>query len=210
MPEAAKGPRLWLRRERRDKSGAVTHKAMWFIRDDGRARMYVAPLIAAGTKHPKATCAQCAASNAPPVIAKAFRPAHITCVPASMQGATIAMSRFTSGGGGNCARATLRLLPGGSVGSGCLRVGDNPENKRATRARRSGRNGRRRPNRLISRDKFRPAVRHSNWRFVNEVNAGWSPFSATPHGCSASPWGHRADGRAKVAARAAGVQWGSL
>src|SRR5262245_54390484 len=36
MPEAAKGPRLWLRRERRDKSGAVTHKAMWFIRDDGR------------------------------------------------------------------------------------------------------------------------------------------------------------------------------
>jgi hypothetical protein len=36
MPEAAKGPRLWLRRERRDKFGAVTHKAMWFIRDDGR------------------------------------------------------------------------------------------------------------------------------------------------------------------------------
>ena len=36
MPEAAKGPRLWLRRERRDRSGAVTHKAMWFIRDDGR------------------------------------------------------------------------------------------------------------------------------------------------------------------------------
>jgi hypothetical protein len=36
MPEAAKGPRLWLRKERRDRSGAVTHKAMWFIRDDGR------------------------------------------------------------------------------------------------------------------------------------------------------------------------------
>jgi len=36
MPEAAKGPRLWLRRERRDKSGAITHKAAWFIRDDGR------------------------------------------------------------------------------------------------------------------------------------------------------------------------------
>jgi len=36
MPEAAKGPRLWLRHERRDKSGAVTHKAVWFIRDDGR------------------------------------------------------------------------------------------------------------------------------------------------------------------------------
>jgi integrase len=36
MPEAAKGPRLWLRRERRDRSGAVTHKARWFIRDDGR------------------------------------------------------------------------------------------------------------------------------------------------------------------------------
>jgi hypothetical protein len=36
MPEAAKGPRLWLRRERRDRSGTVTHKAMWFIRDDGR------------------------------------------------------------------------------------------------------------------------------------------------------------------------------
>jgi len=26
MPEAAKGPRLWLRREPRDKSGAITHK----------------------------------------------------------------------------------------------------------------------------------------------------------------------------------------
>jgi hypothetical protein len=36
MPEAAKGLRLWLRRERRDKSGAITHKAVWFIRDDGR------------------------------------------------------------------------------------------------------------------------------------------------------------------------------
>jgi integrase len=36
MPEAAKGPRLWLRRERRDRSGNFTHKAAWFIRDDGR------------------------------------------------------------------------------------------------------------------------------------------------------------------------------
>lgn len=36
MPEAAKGPRLWLRRERRDRSGAVTHPAAWYIRDDGR------------------------------------------------------------------------------------------------------------------------------------------------------------------------------
>jgi integrase len=36
MPEAAKGPRLWLRRKRRDKSGAVTHPAIWYIRDDGR------------------------------------------------------------------------------------------------------------------------------------------------------------------------------
>src|SRR5947209_694299 len=36
MPEAAKGPRLWLRRERRDRSGCVTHKATWFIRDDQR------------------------------------------------------------------------------------------------------------------------------------------------------------------------------
>jgi hypothetical protein len=36
MPEAAKGPRLWLRKERRDRFGAVTHRAMWFIRDDGR------------------------------------------------------------------------------------------------------------------------------------------------------------------------------
>jgi integrase len=36
MPEAAKGPRLWLRRERRDESGAVTHPAVWYIRDDGR------------------------------------------------------------------------------------------------------------------------------------------------------------------------------
>ena len=36
MPEAAKGPRLWLRRERRDRSGYITHKAVWFIRDDGR------------------------------------------------------------------------------------------------------------------------------------------------------------------------------
>src|SRR5260370_22582674 len=36
MPEAAKGPRLWLRRERRDRSGTVTHPAVWYIRDDGR------------------------------------------------------------------------------------------------------------------------------------------------------------------------------
>ena len=36
MPEAAKGPRLWLRRERRDRSGRITHPAVWCIRDDGR------------------------------------------------------------------------------------------------------------------------------------------------------------------------------
>ena len=36
MPQAAKGPRLWLRRERRDRTGAVTHPAVWYIRDDGR------------------------------------------------------------------------------------------------------------------------------------------------------------------------------
>jgi integrase len=36
MPEAAKGPRLWLRRERRDQSGTLTHPAVWYIRDDGR------------------------------------------------------------------------------------------------------------------------------------------------------------------------------
>jgi integrase len=36
MPQAAKGPRLWLRRERRDQSGTLTHPAVWYIRDDGR------------------------------------------------------------------------------------------------------------------------------------------------------------------------------
>jgi hypothetical protein len=35
MPEAAKGPRLWLRRERRDQSGTLTHPAVWYIRDEG-------------------------------------------------------------------------------------------------------------------------------------------------------------------------------
>jgi hypothetical protein len=38
MPEAAKGPRLWLRRERRDKRGRLTHPAMWYIRDDNRSQ----------------------------------------------------------------------------------------------------------------------------------------------------------------------------
>jgi integrase len=36
MPQAAKGPRLWLRRERRDPSGTLTHPTVWYIRDDGR------------------------------------------------------------------------------------------------------------------------------------------------------------------------------
>jgi integrase len=38
MPEAAKGPRLLLRRARRDATGAVTHAAVWYIKDDGRHR----------------------------------------------------------------------------------------------------------------------------------------------------------------------------
>jgi hypothetical protein len=38
MPEAAKGPRLVLRRARRDAKGAVTHAAVWYIKDDGRYR----------------------------------------------------------------------------------------------------------------------------------------------------------------------------
>jgi hypothetical protein len=50
------------------------------------------------TKHPKAICAQWATSKAPPVNAKAFRPALMTRVPASMQRAPVAMFFFTSGG----------------------------------------------------------------------------------------------------------------
>jgi integrase len=38
MPEAAKGPRLLLRRARRNAAGAVTHAAVWYIKDDGRHR----------------------------------------------------------------------------------------------------------------------------------------------------------------------------
>jgi integrase len=38
MPEPAKGPRLWLRRERRDKRGRITHPTMWYIRDDNRSQ----------------------------------------------------------------------------------------------------------------------------------------------------------------------------
>jgi hypothetical protein len=40
------------------------------------ARMYVAPLIAAGTQQPKAIYAQWAALKAPPVNASAFSPAN--------------------------------------------------------------------------------------------------------------------------------------
>src|SRR5215469_13421772 len=36
MPRRSKGPRLWLRPARRDSSGAITHPASYFIRDDGR------------------------------------------------------------------------------------------------------------------------------------------------------------------------------
>jgi hypothetical protein len=38
MPQAAKGPRLHLRRARRDASGAISHPAVWIIKDDGRHR----------------------------------------------------------------------------------------------------------------------------------------------------------------------------
>jgi integrase len=38
MPEAAKGPRLLLRRARRDAAGAVSHSSVWIIKDDGRYR----------------------------------------------------------------------------------------------------------------------------------------------------------------------------
>ncbi len=38
MPQAAKGPRLHFRRSRRDATGAVTHPAVWIIKDDGRHR----------------------------------------------------------------------------------------------------------------------------------------------------------------------------
>jgi hypothetical protein len=33
MPPAAKGPRLWLRKAQRDRTGKVTHHAIWLIRD---------------------------------------------------------------------------------------------------------------------------------------------------------------------------------
>jgi integrase len=33
MPATAKGPRLWLRKARRDKSGRIAHGALWIIRD---------------------------------------------------------------------------------------------------------------------------------------------------------------------------------
>src|ERR1700737_5350919 len=33
MPTTSKGPRLWLRRERRDKEGRITHPAVYVIRD---------------------------------------------------------------------------------------------------------------------------------------------------------------------------------
>lgn len=36
MPARAKGPRLYLRRERRDPQGRLTHAAVWLIRDTGR------------------------------------------------------------------------------------------------------------------------------------------------------------------------------
>jgi hypothetical protein len=36
--QAAKGPRLHLRRTRRDPTGAITHPAVWIIKDDGRHR----------------------------------------------------------------------------------------------------------------------------------------------------------------------------
>jgi integrase len=36
MPRQAKGPRLWLRKARRDKQGRVTHPATWLIRDGER------------------------------------------------------------------------------------------------------------------------------------------------------------------------------
>jgi hypothetical protein len=38
MPQAPKGPRLHLRRARRDAAGAITHPAVWIIKDDGRYR----------------------------------------------------------------------------------------------------------------------------------------------------------------------------
>jgi hypothetical protein len=34
MPPTSKGPRLWLRKARRDKLGRVTHAAVWIIRDE--------------------------------------------------------------------------------------------------------------------------------------------------------------------------------
>jgi hypothetical protein len=36
MPSRAKGPRLWLRKARRDKRGTVTHPAVWLILDGRR------------------------------------------------------------------------------------------------------------------------------------------------------------------------------
>jgi integrase len=36
MPARAKGPRLWLRKARRDKRGAITHPAVWIILDGRR------------------------------------------------------------------------------------------------------------------------------------------------------------------------------
>lgn len=35
MPAVAKGPRLWLRKPRRNAAGVITRKALWFIRDGG-------------------------------------------------------------------------------------------------------------------------------------------------------------------------------
>ena len=33
MPAASKGPRLWLRKPRRDKTRRITHRAVWLILD---------------------------------------------------------------------------------------------------------------------------------------------------------------------------------
>jgi hypothetical protein len=54
MPRRGKGARLWLRKAQHDRSGKLTHAAVWLIKDTARARDAALKMVE-GLKEPSRT-----------------------------------------------------------------------------------------------------------------------------------------------------------
>jgi hypothetical protein len=92
-------------------------------------------------------------------------------------------------------------------GSGSRRQSGESETKPGDPSALFRTSGRRWPNRLIPRDKFRLAFRRSYWRFVMKSMRGGSLFRDHPTAAVQVPRVHRAHGDAKVDWGSEGPPW---